>query len=209
MKEYIYKKYENIKFMFCWLLKQIPTAICHGIFVSVLFVSALFISILVYSWFYSWYMPVAQIKRPISFELHQYQYSISSFQIMTTDHKPLLMKSYQNELVGNVDIFGGFSTVIETLHYGQEYSISLELKVSESDQNFDIGIFGISVEIIDVEGKKQNEYKTLATLIYKSVLLRYLTTFFNYPLYIIGFYQQIQSLKVPIKDNYIDNAVNL
>lgn len=111
---------------------------------------------------------------------------------------------YSSELVANVNLFDRQG---DSLHSGQEYSLALIMDVPESDWNFDIGMFGITVDIVDLEGRKIVTYKTMGTLIYKSTLLRFLSTLVNFPWYLIGRFEQKQTISLMIKENFIDNAV--
>ena len=45
-------------------------------------------------------------------------------------------------------------------------------------------------------------------MVYKSKLLRYLLTLFYFPSYLIGRFEQKQTLKLILKDNFVDNPVS-
>jgi hypothetical protein len=113
-------------------------------------------------------------------------------------------KSYQGPaLIGEADLFTGSD--IDKFHFGQEYTISLELDLPESDINFDIGLFGITIEAFDSEGRKSLSQKTMGTMQYKSKLLRWLLTLFYFPSYLLGRFEQKQSLNIVLTENFVDN----
>ena len=63
----------------------------------------------------------------------------------------------QYELIGSADLFNEKGPI---LYMGQEYTIKLELDVPESERNFDIGIFGVSAELYDLDDKLTTTFKT-------------------------------------------------
>lgn len=178
--------------MLIWALKKTVKVVRQSIILSLLFYVALVISLFLFYIFYNWYLPKAKYERTVDFELQNAIYRQSGTKEIV-----------YHELVANVNLF---DKIGETLHYGQEYSIYMVLDVPESDNNFDIGMFGISVDVIDADNRKSITLKTMGTLIYKSALLRYLTTLFYFPYYIFGRFEQKQTITLSIKDNFIDNA---
>jgi hypothetical protein len=114
----------------------------HSVFVSWILYTSIYVSLIIYYWFYTWYLPQANIESNIMFEL---QYSNS----------PQGKKQY--ELLGSVDLFNRNGQILSS---GQEYSFILELTVPESDSNFEIGIFGISADLLDTEEKTISSFKT-------------------------------------------------
>jgi hypothetical protein len=47
------------------------------------------------------------------------------------------------------------------------------------------------------------------TMVYKSKLLRYLLTMFYFPSYLLGRFDQKQTLNLILKDNFVDNPVRV
>lgn len=153
-------------------------------------------------------MPVARIEKSIDFELKNTilnaRGSLINPQVRDL---PVGIGAYHHhsvELVANVNLFDKPG---ESLHYGQEYSLALVLDVPESDWNFELGMFGVTVDIVDIESRKIVTYKTMGTLVYKSVLLRFLTTLVYFPWYLMGRFEQKQMISLTLKENFIDNAV--
>lgn len=195
--------------MLIWLLKKFLKLVRHSLVLSSLFYLSLLISLLLYHLFYQWYMPIAKIEKNIDFELKTSLYSRSNQGIRDIPTGGSIYGQqyhHSTELVANLNLFDRPG---ESLHYGQEYSLALVLEVPESDWNFDLGMFGVTVEIVDIENRKIVTYKTMGTLVYKSVLLRYLTTLVNFPWYLMGRFEQKQTIALTLKENFIDNAVIL
>lgn len=117
---------------------------------SLLFVLSTIIAVFIFYVFYQWYLPKPRFERSVDFELQNVIYKQPNREIM------------QHELVSTINLFDKAS---ETLHYGQEYHISLVLEVPESDNNFDIGMFGITADILDSDGRKSVTYKTMVFII--------------------------------------------
>lgn len=166
-----------------WILKKISHLLHQSFVLSLLFCLSTLISILLYSLFYNWYLPRPHITRSIDFGLYP-----------------------PSELIGEVSLFDRPSY---TLHQGQEYKISLLLDLPESDLNFDLGMFGVTLDVVDIDGRKTNSIKTMGTLVYKSFLLRSITTLFYFPWYLFGRFEQRQIVNLLIKESYVDNAVRL
>ncbi|CAF0795164.1 unnamed protein product [Brachionus calyciflorus] len=167
--------------MYLWAVKKLYQVVRQSFVLSSLFALSVLIGIFLYSLFYNWYLPTARIKRYIDFgvsDTHQ-------------------------ELIGEVNLF---DRPTETLHYGQEYSINLLLDLPESDLNFDLGMFGVTLDAVDIDGRRTATFKTMGTLVYKSFLLRCMTTLFYFPYYLFGRFEQRQTLYMPIKENFVDNA---
>ena len=180
--------------MLIWAIKKTFMVARQSIILSLLFYVSLLISLLVFYVFYNWYLPRPRYERLVDFELQNTVYMHKNAEVL------------HSELVAHVNLF---DRIGESFHYGQEYTISLVMDVPESENNFQIGMFGISLDVIDAEGRKSVTYKTMGTLNYKSTLLQYLTTLVYFPFYLLGQLDQKQTLRLIIKDNYIDNAVKL
>ncbi len=114
----------------------------HSLFLSWLLYISICVTFITYHWFYSYYLPEAKIQSNIMFEL-QYK------------NTPESIKQY--ELLGAVDLL---SENGQLLCSGQEYSFILELDVPESDSNFEIGIFGVSGDLLDIEGNTSAIFRT-------------------------------------------------
>lgn len=205
--------------MLVWLLKTVLKLVRHSLVLSWLLFLSTLIALVVYHLFYQWYMPKARIEKGIEFELktaviyprqqphaayHQANRDLSSMPPMGALPPPASYYQYTAELVAHVNLFDRQG---DSLHSGQEYSLALVMDVPESDWNFDIGMFGVTVDIVDVEGRKIVTYKTMGTLIYKSSLLRFLSTLVNFPWYLLGRFEQKQTVALMLKENFIDNAV--
>lgn len=157
-------------------------------------------------------MPTAKIEKNIDFELKTTLLNPRAYQNQAVRDLPssglVYGQQYHHaiELVGNVNLFDKQG---ESLHYGQEYSLALVMDVPESDWNFDLGMFGVTVDIVDIESRKIVTYRTMGTLMYKSALLRFLTTLVYFPWYLMGRFEQKQTIALSLKENFIDNAVIL
>jgi hypothetical protein len=191
--------------MLVWLLKKLIRLVRHSLVLTSLFYLSLLVAILIYYIFYQWYIPKAKLEKNIEFELksgaHFYK-QIAQQQQQQQQHNGVVP---HHELVANVNLFDRLG---DSLHYGQEYSLTLVMDVPESDWNFDLGMFGVTVDVVDSDGRKIVTYKTMGTLVYKSRLLRYLTTVFYFPSYLLGRFEQKQTIALTLRENFIDNAVN-
>jgi hypothetical protein len=121
-------------------LRRLTKIIKHCLFVSWILYTSIYVSVIIYYWFYTWYIPRAQFSTNVMFELQ------------TID--PI---NKQYELIGSADLFNEKGPI---LYMGQEYTIKLELDVPESEKNFDIGIFGVSAELYDLDDKLTTTFKT-------------------------------------------------
>lgn len=165
--------------------RRLTKIIKHCLFVSWILYTSIYVSMIIYYWFYTWYIPRAQFSTNVMFELQ------------TID--PI---NKQYELIGSADLFNEKGPI---LYLGQEYTIKLELDVPESERNFDIGIFGVSAELYDMDDKLTTTFKTTGTLKYRSTFLRYILVLFQLPLLIFG-RDQKQAMNIILKDHYIENS---
>jgi len=89
---------------------------------------------------------------------------------------------------------------------GQQYRISVNLDIPESDINWDQGMFMLKVSLYDAN---QNAITTAARssiLRYKSPLLRILNTVVYWPLLVTGLKSETQHLNIPLIENYVDGV---
>ena len=66
-------------------------------------------------------------------------------------------------------------------------------------------MFGISVDVLDLDGRLSSSFHAIGTMNYKSKLLRYLTTLIYLPFYVLGYFEQRQAIKLVLKDDFFDN----
>lgn len=111
--------------MLLWILRKLLKVVRHSLFLSLLFCVSVCLTVVVYCLFYNWYLPKAKLQRHVLFELENTIYKMANGQ-----------EFMHHELVGYVNLFNDPS---ETLHYGQEYAITLHMDLPESDFNFEIG----------------------------------------------------------------------
>jgi hypothetical protein len=112
--------------MLIWAIKKFFRVVRQSIILSLLFALSVAIGLLIFSIFYNWYLPKPRIERAVDFELEN--------AIFRHQGKEIL----RHELVSTVNLFDKIS---ESLHYGQEYLISLVIDLPESDNNFEIGVY--------------------------------------------------------------------
>jgi hypothetical protein len=132
--------------MLIWSIKKILKLVRHSIILSLILYISFCISLFVYYLFYNWYLPKANFQRNVPFELNNIHYR---------QHNKDFIHS---ELISHVYLFDDNS---ETLYSGQVYTFTLHLELPESDLNFNIGIFGVTADIIDMDGQKLNSFKTI------------------------------------------------
>jgi hypothetical protein len=109
--------------MLIWLLKNSLKVARHSIVLSLLFYASVCLAASIYYLFYNWYLPRALIQRKVNLEI---QNSIQRYQ----------RDALSYDMIGVVSLFDDMA---ETLHYGQEYAISLVIEMPESEINFDTG----------------------------------------------------------------------
>ncbi len=128
-----------------WIFRKGIDVLKHSLFVSWLLYLSICLTCVIYYWFYNWYVPIGKFNSNIIFELQHYQNNLID------------KSNFEYELVGSIDLFDQHGPVI---HAGQEYTFRLNLEVPESDANFDIGLFGVTADIYNVENKKSASFKT-------------------------------------------------
>ena len=133
--------------MLFWLFRKLVKLVRHSLFLSLLFIVSICLTLIIYSIFYNWYLPKARLQRNVLFEMDDAVYKVANGR-----------EFIHSELVGVVNLFNDPS---ETLHYGQEYSVTLKMDLPESDSNFEIGMFGITLDIVDLSGHKTASFKTM------------------------------------------------
>lgn len=177
--------------MVIWSLKKLIIIARHSILLSFLLYVSACLAIFLSMIFYNWYLPKSSFRRDVDLEIQNTHYNINSKDFI-----------FKKELIGHVYLFDSSS---DSFQSNQEYTISLIIDLPESDINFDVGMFGIQVDIQDLDGRNSFTFKTIATLNYKSLLLRYITTVVYFPYYMLGRYEQKQTLNIVLKDNFVDN----
>ena len=121
-------------------LKALKNILKHSIFVTWILYTSVYVSLILYYWFYTWYIPKAIFKSNVMFEL-----------------KNLDPINKQYELVGAAELYNENGPALQM---GQEYKFMLELEVPESDKNFEIGIFGVSADLYDIDEKITTSFRT-------------------------------------------------
>ena len=134
---------------FSKFFQNIKASIRHSMFLSWLLYLSVCFTVIIYHWFYQWYIPQGEFKKNIVFELKCINPNET-------------IKEY--ELVGLVNLFDEYNGIL--LSIGQEYKFILELDVPESESNFNIGIFGVTGELKDVNDKTTDIFKTTVRLIF-------------------------------------------
>ena len=107
--------------------KKLKFTTQQSIFLSWLLYISVCLAIISYHWFCTWYLPKYEFQTNLEFEIQS------------------LNKNY--ELITSVELLDGNREVFMQL--SQEYKFILELDVPTSEQNFNIGIFGITGELSD------------------------------------------------------------
>ena len=104
-------------------IKTLTVLAKQSIVVSLLLYVSVCVSLLAYVLFYNWYMPKASWDRSLAFHMHT---------IVNKD-----AGVWRSELTTDVFIFDDPS---ESFVLGQEYALTLNMDVAESDLNFEIGL---------------------------------------------------------------------
>ncbi len=124
------------------LMNKIKSIVKQSIFLSWLLYLSVCIGCLTYYWFYKWYIPIGKFNSDLMFELQR---------LNTNSNQSFY------ELKTELDLFDQNGVVI---HPGQYYSFKLNIEVPESDSNFDIGLFGVSADVLNTDGNKCASFKT-------------------------------------------------
>ncbi|XP_044126371.1 seipin isoform X2 [Bufo gargarizans] len=150
----------------------------------------LWVSVFLYGSFYYSYMPTVKYSTPV-----HYQYS------STCDPSPGILCSFPT---ANVSLLRNNRDRV--LRYGQPYRITLELYVPESTVNQDLGMFMVSMSFYTKGGKEIFYTARSAMLHYKSPLLKTLETLATFPLLLMGFSEQKQTLEVELHSEYREDS---
>lgn len=132
--------------MIAWSLRKLFSVVRHSIILSFFLYISTCVSLFLFIVFYNWYLPKVYFERNVDLEIQNSLYSINNKDFLT------------KELVGHAYLFDGTS---DSLHANQEYSISLIMDLPESDINFDVGMFGITVDVNDIDGRTSYTFKTM------------------------------------------------
>jgi hypothetical protein len=132
--------------MIVWSLKKLFSLVRHSIILSFFLYISTCVALFLFIVFYNWYLPKVNFERNVDLEIQNSLYSINNKDFLT------------KELVGHAYLFDGTS---DSLYTNQEYSISLIMDLPESDINFDVGMFGITVDVNDIDGRTSYTFKTM------------------------------------------------
>lgn len=144
----------------------------------------LWASIFVYASFYYIYIPALDVAHAIHF-----QFDTVCKESCTMPFANIQLSQYKQPTF--------FAT-------GQQYRISVNLHVPESDINWDQGMFMLKIQLFDNNHNEIITSSRPAILRYKSPLLRVLYTVVYWPLLVTGLKTETQHLTIPLIENYVD-----
>lgn len=88
---------------------------------------------------------------------------------------------------------------------GQQYRISVNIDMPESDQNLELGMFMVCAEMRDQSTQLRSHSCRSAMLHYRSYLMRTITTLIMSPLIVLGFKEEAQQIPVELFSSYEDD----
>lgn len=91
---------------------------------------------------------------------------------------------------------------------GQQYRISVQIDMPESEENLRLGMFMVCAEMRDQKTRLQGHSCRSAMLHYRSKLTRTISTLVMSPLIIFGFKEETQQIPVEIFSHYEDDQEN-
>ncbi|XP_059174331.1 seipin-like [Physella acuta] len=106
---------------------------------------------------------------------------------------------------GNVSFWNEQGTIQETLSAGQAYTVVLELEMPDSPANRELGMFMLSLKMIDREGQVSLTSERSAVLKYRSLVSRLFDLFVWSPFYFFGYSEEKQTLTVNMFTHYVDD----
>jgi len=170
-------------------LKTAKTTAQKLFFACLIAVTCLITAILSYTLFLNLYLPTAEIWRPVHF----------SYQVCPSGHG---ICSFPSANVSFINIDG---THQEILGAGQHYNVRLELELPDTPVNRNLGMFQISIQMIERGGKIVGESQRSTMLQYRSLPLRILEQMLLWPFYLFNFIEQKQTLTVELFPNFVDS----
>lgn len=96
----------------------------------------------------------------------------------------------------------------QLLMIGQQYRISVQIDMPESEENLRLGMFMVCAEMRDQKSMLRNHACRSAILHYRSRLTRTISTIAMSPLIVLGFKEETQHIPVEIFSNYEDDQEN-
>lgn len=96
----------------------------------------------------------------------------------------------------------------QLLMIGQQYRISVQIDMPESEENLRLGMFMVCADMRDQKARLQSHSCRSAMLHYRSQLARTISTLVMSPLIVFGFKEETQQIPVEIFANYEDDQEN-
>lgn len=96
----------------------------------------------------------------------------------------------------------------QLLMIGQQYRISVQIDMPESEENLRLGMFMVCADMRDQSARLQSHSCRSAMLHYRSQLARTISTLVMSPLIVFGFKEETQQIPVEIFANYEDDQEN-
>lgn len=91
---------------------------------------------------------------------------------------------------------------------GQQYRISVQIDMPESEENLQLGMFMVCAEMRDQHTNLQNHACRSAMLHYRSHLARTISTIVMSPFIVLGWKEETQQIPVEIFNAYEDDQEN-
>lgn len=170
-----------------WYLSIAWNFVHSATFASVFIILLLWASIFIYITFYFLYIPSLDLSKSIHFDFD----SSCSGDRCSNPRAVIPLTEYRNPTL---------------FAKGQQYRIRVDLTMPDSEVNAKQGIFMVKLSMFDANNKEITTTKRPSMLTYKSLVVRLIHTFFNWPFYVIGFSREDEKLQVSMIEEYVDGT---
>lgn len=170
-----------------WYLSIAWNFVQSATFASVFVILLIWASIFIYITFYFLYIPSLDLSKSIYFHFD----SACSGLECSNPKATIPLTEYRNPTL---------------FAKGQQYRIRVDLTVPDSEVNAQQGMFMVKLSLFDANNKEITTAKRPSMLTYKSLVVRLIHTFFNWPFYVVGFSREDEKLKVSMIEEYVDGT---
>lgn len=170
-----------------WYLSIVWNFVHSATFASVFVILLVWASIFIYITFYFLYIPSLDLSKSIYFHFD----SSCSGEKCSNPKAVIPLTEYRNPTL---------------FAKGQQYRIRVDLTVPDSEVNANQGMFMVKLSMFDNNNKEIITTKRPSMLTYKSLVVRLIHTFFNWPFYVVGFSREDEKIKVPMIEEYVDGT---
>lgn len=170
-----------------WYLSIVWNFVHSATFATVFIILLLWASIFIYITFYFLYIPSLDLSKTIHFDFD----SDCSSDKCGNPKAIIPLTEYRNPTL---------------FAKGQQYRIRVDLTMPDSEVNSKQGMFMVKLRMFDANSKEITTTKRPSMLKYKSLVVRLIHIFFNWPFYVVGFSREDEKLQVPMIEEYVDGT---